>query len=57
MSALMISRERDALKEVNAELLEALKEIPMDCPHTWPHLQACWVCKAKAAIQKAEGVQ
>ena len=37
------------------DLFEALKDIPMNCDHTYPHLFACWVCKAKAAIARAEG--
>jgi len=36
------------------EMYEALKSIPMECNHKEPHLLACWVCKAKAAIAKAE---
>ena len=42
-------------KLINAapDLLDALNEIPMECDHKYPHLSACWVCKAKEAIKKA----
>ena len=37
------------------DLLEALSDIPLDCDHEYPHLLACWKCKASAAIAKATG--
>ncbi len=37
------------------DLLEALEDIPLHCSHATPHLLACWVCKARAAIAKARG--
>jgi len=49
----------EARKRVNIALaapamLAALKEIPGECNHTWPHTLACWVCKKNEAIRLAE---
>ena len=46
-----------SLRAINAELFAALQAIPMSCEHTTPHLLACWVCKARAAIARATGAQ
>ena len=42
------------LMALASDMLAALREIPMECPHTEPHLLACWVCKAKAVIAKVD---
>ena len=48
--------KRCKVEQAAPELLEALKAIPMDCMHNEKdHIDACWVCKATQAINKAEG--